>query len=133
MPSCCPHAIPETMPWVTESFGSKDGHSDSTNMRRPVRTPGVDTGLEILRPRRRVRSLVTGLCRLTSPNEPCRRRPGRCSVGGAAVFIRTRPFQCFKIEYSHRAKPATREKPAMTRPARTPGRAISAKLWPMVT
>jgi hypothetical protein len=44
--------IPETMPCVTESFGSKDGSSDNTNISRPVRTAGLDTGLEAPRRRR---------------------------------------------------------------------------------
>jgi hypothetical protein len=78
--------IPETMPCVTESFGNKDGHSDSTNTRRPVRIPGIETRLETPR-RRRVNLLVAGLCRLTPHLGLCLRRPGCRSVGGAAVFM----------------------------------------------
>jgi hypothetical protein len=38
--------IPETIPWVTESFGSNDGSSDPANIRTPASTPGLETGLE---------------------------------------------------------------------------------------
>jgi hypothetical protein len=38
--------IPETIPWVTESFGSNDGNSDPANIRTPASTPGFETGLE---------------------------------------------------------------------------------------
>jgi hypothetical protein len=38
--------IPETIPWVTESFGSNDGNSEETNIRTPASTPGLETGLE---------------------------------------------------------------------------------------
>ena len=38
--------IPETIPWVTESFGSNDGSSDAANIRTPASTPSLETGLE---------------------------------------------------------------------------------------
>jgi hypothetical protein len=38
--------IPDTIPWVTASFGSSDGCSDQANIKTPVSTPGLETGLE---------------------------------------------------------------------------------------
>jgi hypothetical protein len=38
--------IPETIPWVIASFGNSDGCSDDANIKTPVSTPGLETGLE---------------------------------------------------------------------------------------
>jgi hypothetical protein len=38
--------IPETIPCVSASLGSRDGLRDVTNMSRPVSTPGRDRGRE---------------------------------------------------------------------------------------
>jgi hypothetical protein len=53
--------IPETMPWVTESFGNKDGQSDNRNIRMPASTAGLEIGLENPGPRRRLTESVAGL------------------------------------------------------------------------
>jgi hypothetical protein len=53
--------IPETMPWVIESFGSNDGSSDNTNISKPARMPDLESGLELSRTRRRMTCMGFGL------------------------------------------------------------------------
>jgi hypothetical protein len=98
--------IPETMPWVIESFGSKDGSSDNTNIRRPASTPGFETA----RLRRWTTWVGAGPC-IPFVGVLCRVRPSRCSLGGATVFIRDETLSASQYgvqpegEAAHQGKP----------------------------